>query len=147
MFHLQNGGKYGKEEVFHLNNSSSDQVYKGYAWENYAPLLPKAVEATTGEVMKYNGKITPATYSSDSGGITNNACKYWGGEFCGSDYGYLAGGVKDPDGTVRRDAASIKASHGVGMSATGARRLAQLGKNYQEVLKYYYKDITIEKIY
>ena len=33
------------------------------------------------------------------------------------------------------------------MSATGARRLAQLGKNYQEVLKYYYKDITIEKIY
>ena len=55
MFHLQNGGKYGKEEIFHLNNSSSDQVYKGYAWENYAPLLPKAVEATAGEVMKNNG--------------------------------------------------------------------------------------------
>ncbi len=147
MFHLQNGGKYGKEEIFHLNNSSSDQVYKGYAWENYAPLLPKAVEATTGEVMKYNNKIARSVYSSDSGGITKNACSYFGKEFCTPDYGYLAGGVKDPEGTIRRDAASIKASHGVGMSATGARRLAQLGKNYQEVLKYYYKDITIEKIY
>src|SRR3989344_1701422 len=147
MFHLQNGGKYGKEEIFHLNNSSSDQVYKGYAWENYAPLLPEAVEATAGEVIKYNNKVARSVYSSDSGGITKNACSYFGKEFCTPDYGYLAGGVKDPEGTVRRDAASIKASHGVGMSATGARRLAQLGKNYQEVLKYYYKDITIEKIY
>lgn len=147
MFHLQNGGKYSREEVFHLNNSSSDQVYKGYTWENYAPLLPKAVETTAGEVMKYNGKMARSVYSSDSGGTTRNACSYFGKEFCVSDYGYLAGGIKDPEGTIRRDAATLKASHGVGMSATGARRLAELGKKYDEILKYYYSGITLEKIY
>lgn len=147
LFHLQNGGKYGKNEVFYLNNSSSDQVYKGYAWEQYAPKLVSAVQATIGEVMKYNGKVARSVYSSDSGGTTKNACVFWGGEFCGTDYGYLVGGVKDPEGTARRDAASQKASHGVGMSATGARRLAELGKTYKEILAYYYKDIRAEKIY
>lgn len=147
LFHLQNGGKYGKNEVFHLNNSSSDQVYKGYAWEQYAPKLVSAVQATAGEVMKYNGKVARAVYSSDPGGTTKSACALWGGEFCSADYGYLTGSIKDPEGTARRDAATQKASHGVGMSATGARRLAELGKTYKEILAYYYKGITVEKVY
>ncbi|MCR4322883.1 MAG: hypothetical protein NUV61_02245, partial [Candidatus Azambacteria bacterium] len=147
LFHLQNGGKYGSNEVFHLNNTSSDQVYRGYAWEAYAPNLVAAAQATAGYVMKYNGKVARAVYSSDSGGTTNNACSYFRGEFCSADYGYLTGGVKDPEGTVRRDAASLSASHGVGMSATGARRLAELGKTYTEILMYYYLGVSIEKIY
>jgi len=147
LFHLQNGGKYGKDEVYHLNNTSSDQVYRGYAWEAYAPNLVLTTRETAGEVLKYNGKVARAVYSSDSGGTTKNACALWGREFCGADYGYLAGGVKDPEGTVRRDAASLKASHGVGMSATGARRLAELGKTYKEILAYYYKDVAVEKVY
>ena len=147
LFHLQNGGKYGKDEVYHLNNTSSDQVYRGYAWETYAPNLVSATRETVGEVLKYNGKVARAVYSSDSGGTTKNACALWGGEFCGADYGYLAGGVKDLEGTTRREASVIKDSHGVGMSATGARRLAELGKTYKEILSYYYKDIFIEKVY
>lgn len=147
MFHLANGGKYGKTEVFHLNNTSSDQVFRGYAWETYAPNLVAAARATAGMVMKYNGKIARAVYSSDSGGVSRNACSYFKGEFCTADYGYLAGGVKDPEGTVRRDAASLTASHGVGMSATGARRLAELGKTYGEILGYYYLGVSIEKAY
>lgn len=147
MFHLNNGGKYGKNEVFHLNNTSSDQVYRGYAWEAYAPDLVAAARSTAGMVMKYNGKIARSVYSSDSGGVTKNACDYFKGEFCSADYGYLSGGVKDPEGTVRRDTASLAASHGVGMSATGARRLAELGKTHAEILGYYYLGITIEKAY
>ena len=147
LFHLQSGGKYGKDEVYHLNNTSSDQVYRGYAWGAYAPNLVLTTRETAGEVLKYNGKVARAVYSSDSGGTTKNACALWGREFCGADYGYLAGGVKDPEGTVRRDAASLKASHGVGMSATGARRLAELGKTYKEILAYYYKDVAVEKVY
>lgn len=147
MFHLNNGGKYGKTEVFHLNNTSSDQVYRGYAWEAYAPNLVASARSTAGMVMKYNGKIARAVYSSDTGGVSKNACSYFKGEFCSADYGYLSGGVKDPEGTVRRDAASLAASHGVGMSATGARRLAELGKTYQEILAYYYLGISIEKAY
>ena len=147
LFHLQNGGKYGKDEVDHLNNTSSDQVYRGYAWETYAPNLVSATRETVGEVLKYNGKVARAVYSSDSGGTTKNACALWGGEFCGADYGYLIGGVKDPEGTTRREASVIKDRHGVGMSAAGARRLAELGKTYKEILSYYYKDIFIEKVY
>lgn len=147
MFHLNNGGKYGKNEVFHLNNTSSDQVYRGYAWEAYAPNLVASARSTAGIVMKYNGKIARAVYSSDTGGVSKNACSYFKGEFCSADYGYLSGGVKDPEGTMRRDAASLAASHGVGMSATGARRLAELGKTYHEILAYYYLGISIEKAY
>lgn len=36
--------------------------------------------------------------------------------------------------------------HGVGMSQYGANKLAQNGKNYEEILKHYYQNINIEKI-
>ena len=36
--------------------------------------------------------------------------------------------------------------HGVGMSQYGAQGMAKEGFNYQEILKYYYKDIEIKKI-
>lgn len=35
--------------------------------------------------------------------------------------------------------------HGVGMSQSGANELSKLGKNYVDILNYYYKNITIEK--
>lgn len=143
MFHLERGGKRGSDEIFHLNNTPSDQVYRGYVWELYAPSLPVAVKETKGEVMKYNGKIARSVYSSDSGGVTKNACKFWGSFFCADEYKYLSGGVKDPAGTKRRDAEQIAKSHGVGMSAAGGRRLAELGKSYKEILKYYYKGIEV----
>lgn len=147
IFHLEHGGKYGADEIFHLNNTSSDQVYKGYNWETHALNLVASVKETAGEVMKYNGKVARSVYSSDSGGVTKNACNYFGKEFCSPDYGYLIGGVNDPEGTQRRNADVLTKSHGVGMSSTGARRLAQLGKTYQEILKYYYIGINVEKVY
>lgn len=36
--------------------------------------------------------------------------------------------------------------HGVGMSQYGAQGMAKEGYNYEEILKYYYKDIEIKKI-
>jgi stage II sporulation protein D len=36
--------------------------------------------------------------------------------------------------------------HGVGMSQNGANELAKSGKNYKEILAYYYKGTTVEKI-
>ena len=35
------------------------------------------------------------------------------------------------------------AGHGVGMSQYGAYGLSQKGKNYEEILKYYYKGVEI----
>ncbi len=95
----------------------------------------------------YNNKPIRGVYSSDSGGTTKSACETFKGMFCeNSDYQYLSGGVKDPEGTIHNKTA-ISASHGVGMSSTGARRLAELGKGFEEILKYYYLGIELKKLY
>ena len=36
--------------------------------------------------------------------------------------------------------------HGVGMSQNGARGMAEAGKNYEEILTYFYKDVEIGNI-
>jgi stage II sporulation protein D len=36
--------------------------------------------------------------------------------------------------------------HGVGMSQYGAEGMARAGYKYDEILKYYYKDVEIKKI-
>ena len=34
--------------------------------------------------------------------------------------------------------------HGVGLSQTGSDSLAKQGMNYEEIIKYYYKDVEIK---
>jgi peptidoglycan hydrolase-like amidase len=145
IFHVENDGKY-PGEVFHLRNWSNDQLYKGYGFEKRAPNILKVVEDTKGIVITYNGKTVRGLYSSDSGGTTKNACKVWAGVFCNTEYDYLRGGIKDPAGTEHIQSA-VLASHGVGISAAGARVLTNQGKTYQEILKYYYSGIEIKKLY
>ena len=36
--------------------------------------------------------------------------------------------------------------HGVGMSQTGADSLAKQGKNYEEIIKHFYKDVEIREM-
>ncbi len=36
--------------------------------------------------------------------------------------------------------------HGVGMSQYGANEMAKLGKNYEEILNYYYQDVKLQEI-
>jgi len=143
-FHLQHDGKYGPNEIFHLKNGSSDQVYKGYTFETIAPNLVKTVEEMKGKVMTFQGAVARALYSSDSGGTTKNSCIIFGDYFCNTKYDYLRGGISDPTGTIHV-ASKISASHGVGMSAIGARKLAELGKTAEEIIKYYYVGVEIEQ--
>lgn len=139
------------DKPYDLTNTSSDQVYRGYNYENRSGGLPAIVEETKGQIITYQGKPIVAAYSSDSGGITKDACSLWQ-KYCDSqgklkaEFAYLKGGVTDPEGTVH-DAAKIKASHGVGVSATGARRLVELSKTFSEVLVYYYLGVEITKAY
>ncbi len=37
--------------------------------------------------------------------------------------------------------------HGVGLSQYGAKGMAEAGKNYEEILKFYYTDIEVKKLY
>ena len=146
LFHIQNNGKY-PGEIFHLKNWAYDQLYKGYGFEERAPNVVQAVEKTKGIVATYNNKPIRGVYSSDSGGITKNACEIFKGVFCDNeDYAYLEGGVNDPDGTIHTQAV-VNSSHGVGMSSIGARKLAKMGKSFEEILKYYYLGVEVEKVY
>jgi len=146
LFHIQNNGKI-PGEIFHLRNWSYDQLYKGYGFEERALNIAKAIEETNGMVITFNNKTIRGVYSSDSGGTTKDACVIFKGIFCNNeDYAYLKGGVKDPEGTIHNRTA-IANSHGVGMSSAGARQLAKMGKSFEEILKYYYLGVEIEKVY
>ena len=48
------------------------------------------------------------------------------------------------DGTIQFTTKGY--GHGVGMSQYGANSMAKEGKNYREILEYYYKDIKVEDI-
>lgn len=150
-YYLLQGGKYGSDEVFHLKNTTSDQLYKGYNREVLAPSILQAVDLTKNEVLFYQNEPIVAAYSSGASEIqtsgTKNACVVWGSKFC-QGYQYLSGGIKDPAGTQYSYSVCSSANHCIGLSAAGSRQFAKSGaKNYQEILKYYYTGTEIKKAY
>jgi hypothetical protein len=151
-YYIQKGGKRGTDEVYILNNTTSDQLYKGYAREILAPSIVAAVLATRGEIITFNGEPIISAYSSGASALqtsgTTPACSLWGGKFCQPGFEYLSGGVKDPVGTEYSYSACSGANHCVGLSGAGARAFAKAGtKNYQEILRYYYLGTEVKKVY
>ena len=147
MYYIKKGGKH-TGEPFHLKNSrngnGNDQVYKGYNFELRASKIIKANKSTAGYVIDYNGKPIVAAYSSDSGGVTKSGCEVF--KYCGADYTYLNGGIKDPIGTIHNQD-KILISHGVGMSAVGAYQMAIDGSGWKKIIEHYYKSVDIKKYY
>ncbi len=113
------------------------QKYRGYGVEKRSPNSVKSVEDTRGMVIKYLGRIVLAPYFSTSNGTTLSAREAWGWQ----DAAYLPS-VDDPYCVGR-----IRAGHGVGMSGCGALGMAKNGSTYDQILQYYYKGVTLEKIY
>lgn len=72
---------------YNVVDTTTTQVYGGYLAE--MPATNKAVNATSGEVIRYNGAVAEAVYFSTSGGATEDAKNVWG-----SDVAYLRS-VKD----------------------------------------------------
>jgi SpoIID/LytB domain protein len=56
-------------------DSQRYQVYGGYDWDQSTNI---AVDATRGQVMKYNGKLISAVFSSSNGGYTVSNFDEWG---------------------------------------------------------------------
>lgn len=123
------------------DSSAVAQAYRAslYNKEKY-PNAVAAAEATAGIVLCYNGKVASAIYGASNGGQTISAAQAWGG----SGYPYLIQ-QNDP-----WDAAAgyKKNGHGVGMSQRGAMYAAkQLGKNYKEILTFYYPGTVLKGDY
>ena len=69
-------------ELFDVTNTTMDQVYAGVGAEDR--LSVKAVRATRGEVLFYDGEPVLALFHSNAGGRTEAAGEVWG-----RDYPYL----------------------------------------------------------
>lgn len=65
-----------KYKVAHLSDSTYDQAYQGYKAENDA--VRRAVDATAGMVVTYNGQLAETLYFSNAGGMTADGSEVWG---------------------------------------------------------------------
>lgn len=96
--------------------------------------LKSAVNATKGMIITYDGEPIEAVYHASSGTHTLDSEDVWGGRL-----EYLRS-TPSPEG--EKDLAVGVYGHRVGMSQHGANLLAKEGKNYAEILKYYYKGVS-----
>lgn len=137
LYYMTEGEKFPGEKYDLTDDPATSQKYLGYGYEIRSPNNSKAVLATRGKVVKYNGKVIKTPYFTQSDGRTRSAEEVWGW----TDAPYLQS-VPDPycEGLTMK-------GHGVGMSACGARKMAGNGKTYQEIINYYFQNIVISKVY
>lgn len=90
-----------------------------------------AAEQTMGQILTYNGKPISAVYSHSNGGRTYSSEEVWG-----TKNDYLCA---QPDPWDKE----TKNGHGVGMSQAGAINAAKWGKNYKDILGFYYPGAKI----
>ncbi len=136
-YHLSRGGRH-PADFLTLKNSrlgnGDDQIYAGYGFTKRAPNTSLAVDATKGEIVAYNGNSVVTPYFSQSDGRTRSASEVWG--WTQANFPWLVG-RDDP-----YSSGLPLLGHGVGLSARGARGMVSAGKNYKEVLNYFYTDTT-----
>ncbi len=121
---------------FHLSDDPQrSQFYLGYGFEVRNQTGVRAVEATAGEVVTYNGQVIKTPYFSASDGRTRSAEEVWGW----TNTPYLKS-VDDPgcEGEELR-------GHGVGLSGCGSLYWAEKGKDYKEIIKYYFQGVEVER--
>ena len=127
----------GKYPLFDVLGSTYDQLYLGAGSEDTGS-VGQAAEATRGMMVTYKGEIVPTPYFGNSNGYTRSWSSVWGG-------------VNKPwlvPVRAEYDAGRRQFGHGVGMSQRDAAlRAEKEGLTWQELLKYYYTGIEIEKIY
>lgn len=113
------------------------QKYLGYGYEIRSPNFLQAVSETGGQVVSYQGKVIKTPYFNQSDGRTRSAEEVWDWK----DTPYLIS-VEDPccNGAELR-------GHGVGLSGAGATFMANQGKGYEEIIRYYYQGVNVEKVY
>jgi SpoIID/LytB domain protein len=112
------------------------QRYLGYGVEVRSPNFVNAVKETEDIVVTYNGELVKTPYFNQSDGRTRSAEEMWGW----THTPYLQS-VDDP-----YCKGLSMSGHGVGMSGCGAEGMANDGEGYEEIIKYYYQGVEMEKI-
>jgi len=137
--------KYGSFDVV---PSTADQLFLGYNAEIAMPNIRKAANDTRGMMITYDTDNNPSTpseivitpYFSNTDGRTRSWSEVWGGK----DKPWLVSVEATYD---KRDGKKLW-GHGVGMSNRDAIIRAVEGKaTWEEILKYYYTGVGIERVY
>jgi stage II sporulation protein D len=137
-YHLSRSAAAPGKNMFDVSPTTADQLYLGYNGEASIPNLLVQTNATHGEMVTYNGNPVVTPYYSRSDGRTRSWKEVWGGD----SYPWLQS-VE----TVY-DAGKTMLGHGVGMSGSDAiQRAKKEGWTYDQILKYYYTGVNVEKIY
>ena len=133
-------------EGFHVDGTPGNQIYYGYDREQFYPRVSEAARSTMGMIVKHGDDIALTPYSSWTDGRTRSFQERWGSTlypWCQS--------VPDPYGKHPSKGTSQLVSEGnhmVGISAHGALSLAgDYGWDWDDILRYYLTNVTIEKIY
>ncbi len=134
-YHWERGTKRGSEG-FHVTAYADDQVYRGYEQESVSPRIVQSVQETRGVVVTYDGATAITPYFSRSDGRTRDWSEVWNGSVpwiksvpapCDAQRGYALWG------------------HGVGMSAMEALCQANNGKEWRDILTYFYQGVDLTK--
>ncbi len=136
-YHLFNGVS-ADQRTFDLYATTVDQLYLGYNSEVLMPRVVQAERATYGEMVTYETNVIGTPYFGNSDGKTRTWKEVWGG----TDKPWLVPVV------CIYDQGKKLFGHGVGMSAWDASQRADKDSwTYEQLLRYYYTGVQIEKIY
>ncbi len=120
------------------DDPNNSQKYLGYGLESRSPNVVTAVLGTAGEVVTYGGKLVKTPYfTATDGTSTKSALSVWGW----TDTPWLI--------PVLDAACATSTSfqgHGVGLSGCGATSMANSGKTYLDIIRYYYTGVDVQKI-
>lgn len=136
-FYMQNQNRKYKTSIY--DGDDSPKSFQKYLGANYTKRSPKwvsIVENTEGQILTIDNKVIKTPYHSCSGGKILSAKDVWGW----SHTDYLISKV-DIGGLGKESS-----GHRVGLSGCGAEFLAEKGKNYKDILKFYYIGANILNI-
>lgn len=120
---------------YDLDDTSNRQVYCPYdRSRGLNPRADKAVEATAGQFLTYNGKLATVFFTHANGGRTVSHLTWQK-----KDLPYL------PEKDDPYDDSKKVAGHGVGLSQVGANNAAKRGLSYKDILSFYYPGTILSK--
>lgn len=136
-YHINNGVP-ADQRTYDVVATTADQLYLGYNSEVLMPRVVQAERATYGEMVTYQNAVVVTPYFGHSDGRTRTWPQVWGG----TDKPWLQSVV------CKYDIGLSMWGHGVGMSAADAAQRADKDAwTYDQLLKYYYTGVGVERVY
>ncbi len=127
-----------ERRMFDVYASTVDQLYLGYNSEISMPRIAAAAALTAGQMVTYQGNPVVTPYFSHSNGKTKN----WKNTPGGADRPWLQ------SVPAVYDKGKKMSGHGIGMSNHDAMQRAKKDNwTYKQILKYYYTDVEVERVY